>query len=215
MGENTNVVSSPPEIKVSPSLVQLNAFTHLVPKRSETEVRQQRLSFPRSVGSRGGRGSQWLVVVTYPVWPSRTFTRCKGHSNDLDKSSFRHDASLDADGNLCRRFERDEEKISPVCGTEFEDAPGIVSAMIASGHGFAILNPFRPTGTAHPILSDHHNLDAIRGRDKFSLFKLHRSPGGQNIYSDPQQVSRGQVFCVRASRHPRIPVDHQRPSAAL
>ena len=39
MGENTNVVSSPPEIKVSPSLVQLKAFTHLVSKILETEAR--------------------------------------------------------------------------------------------------------------------------------------------------------------------------------
>ena len=39
MSENTNVVSSPPEIKVSPSLVQLSAFTHLAAKSSETEDR--------------------------------------------------------------------------------------------------------------------------------------------------------------------------------
>lgn len=39
MSEDTNVVSSPPEIKVSPSLVQLSAFTHLAAKSSETEDR--------------------------------------------------------------------------------------------------------------------------------------------------------------------------------
>lgn len=58
MGGNTNVVSSPPEIKVSPSLVQLNEFTHLASKSSETEVRQQRLFFPTSMGSREGNGRQ-------------------------------------------------------------------------------------------------------------------------------------------------------------
>jgi len=67
MGGNTNVVSSPPEIKVSPSLVQLSAFTHLASKRSKTEVRQQRLSFPKSVGSRRWEESRSSVMVTYPV----------------------------------------------------------------------------------------------------------------------------------------------------
>ena len=51
MSENTNVVSSPPDIKVSPSPVQLSAFTHLAEERgSKTEVRQQRLSFPKKPG---------------------------------------------------------------------------------------------------------------------------------------------------------------------
>lgn len=50
MSENTNVVSSPPDIKVSPSVVQLSAFTHLVVQGLETEVRQQSLFFPKSVG---------------------------------------------------------------------------------------------------------------------------------------------------------------------
>ena len=92
--------------------------------------------------------SRRSAMVTYPVWPSRTFTRCKGHSNDLDKSSFRHDASLDADGSLRRRPARDGEKISPVCDTELEGAPGIVSAMILSGHDFAI-NLFRLPFSSH------------------------------------------------------------------
>lgn len=91
-------------------------------------------------------------MTTYPVWPSRTFTRCKGHSSDLDKSSFRSNASLDADGNLRRRLLRVGEKISPVFGAELEDAPGIVCAMIVLGHDYAI-NPFR-----HPFSS--HTCDA-------------------------------------------------------
>ena len=77
-------------------------------------------------------------MVTYPVWPSRTFTRCKGHSNDLDKSSFRSNASLDDDGNFRRRSLRAGEKISPVRGGELEDAPGIASVMTVLGHDYAI-----------------------------------------------------------------------------
>jgi len=69
MGENTNVVSSPPEIKVSPSLVQLKAFTHLASKISETGARQQRLSFSRErrVEERGG------ISVSYGNLPCMTF----------------------------------------------------------------------------------------------------------------------------------------------
>lgn len=83
--------------------------------------------------------------MTYPLWPSRTFTRCKGHSSDLDNNSFRHEASLDADGHLRRRFVRDGEKISLVWGTESGGVSRIVSAMIVSGEaqvGIAIV-PFR------------------------------------------------------------------------
>ena len=57
MGGGTDVVSSPPDIKVSPSLVQHNAFTHLAAKGLKTEVRQQRATFPeKSVGKGKGRG---------------------------------------------------------------------------------------------------------------------------------------------------------------
>lgn len=87
-------------------------------------------------------------MVTYPVWPSRTFTRCKGHSSDPDKSSLRSNASLDADGNLRRRLARVGEKTSPVCGAELEGALGIVSAMIVLGHDYAI-NPFRLPFLSH------------------------------------------------------------------
>ena len=92
-------------------------------------------------------------MITYPVWPSRTFTRCKGHSNDLDKSSFRSNASLDADGNLRRRLLRVEEKIPPVCGAELEDARGIVSAMIVLDHDYAI-NPSRLPVSSHTSESE-------------------------------------------------------------
>ena len=69
IGGNTNVVSSPPEIKVSPSLVQLNEFTHLASKSPKTEVRQQWPSFPRSMGSRG----KGILVVSYGNLPGVTF----------------------------------------------------------------------------------------------------------------------------------------------
>lgn len=64
--ENTNVLSSPPDIKVSPSLVQLRAFTHLAAKGFKTEVRQ--LSFPREVW--GGRG---ISVVSCGDLPGMAF----------------------------------------------------------------------------------------------------------------------------------------------
>ena len=69
---NTNVVSSPAEIKVSPSVVQLKAFTHLAPKRLGTEDCQQRLSlFPQqSVGGREGGGEP---MVSYGDLPSMAF----------------------------------------------------------------------------------------------------------------------------------------------
>ena len=118
-------------------------------------------------------------MVTYPVWPSRTFTRCNGHSSDLDKSSFRSRASLDADGNLRRRLLRVGEKISPVRCAELEDAQGIASVMIVLGDDYAInlfrfpfsshshtrdADPERMPGrvgsrvTAHPIIPGYHYL---------------------------------------------------------
>ena len=78
-------------------------------------------------------------MVTYPVWPCRTFARCKGHSSDLDNSSFRSNASLDADGRLHSRSGRVGEKISPACGMEVEGGPRVVSAMIAFGHDHLVL----------------------------------------------------------------------------
>ena len=167
-------------------------------------------------------------MVTYPVWPSRTFTRCKGHSNDLDKSSFRHDASLDADGSLRRRPARDGEKISPVCGTELEGAPGIVSAMILSGHDFAI-NLFRlPFSShardggngqnkcmwlaAHPILSAYHNLDATSGLCIDSE-GLPLSGRIESIHSDPivirSQSTAAKCPAPATLEKPRIPVNHE------
>lgn len=67
MNGNTNVVSSPPDIKVSPSVVQLSAFTHLVVEGSKREVGQQRLHFPKYVGWGGGRG---ISVVGYGDLPA-------------------------------------------------------------------------------------------------------------------------------------------------
>ena len=72
MGENTNVVSSPPEIKVSPSLVQLRAFTHLASKSLGTEVCQQRLSLslPKKVWGRERGG---ISAVSYGNLPGMAF----------------------------------------------------------------------------------------------------------------------------------------------
>lgn len=165
-------------------------------------------------------------MVTYPVWPSRTFTRCKGHSSDLDKSSFRSNASLDADGNLRRRSVRTGEKISPVCGVGLESAPGIVSAMIVSGHNCAI-NPFRlrtlpfssaqgaetantgtvgSSATAHPSVS-YDNIDAMSG---LRIREYYRAPGGQRIpIVIRSQSTTPSTLRPYSGSHPRILFNHQ------
>ena len=84
-------------------------------------------------------------MVTYPVWPSRTFARRKGHSSDLDNSSFRSNASPDANGRLRSRLGRIGEKMSPACGMDVEDTPGVVSAMIAFGHDYLVRDQPVPT----------------------------------------------------------------------
>jgi len=127
------------------------------------------------------------------------------------------------------------EKISPVCCTELEDAPGIASVMIALDDDYAInlfRLPFsshshtRDAGeripgmvgsrvTAHPIISGYHYLDATSGLRTRSEGS---PPGGRKASVVTRSCSTAaKVRTLRSflTSHPRILVNHQRLSAAV
>ena len=149
-------------------------------------------------------------MVTYPVWPSRTFTRCNGHSSDLDRSSFRSKASLDADGNLRRRLLRVGENISPVRCAELEDAQGIASVMIVLGDDYtrSTCSAFRFLPTVTPATMRTRRLERIPERAAgltsycapWPAHPLRRIAAGRmrGIHSDPQLPNRrGRVLYAR------------------